>query len=66
MVQYIVSSTYQPQKNSIDTECKTGVLLQTDDGAWKKGDAVEFFAVLRCALLQIVRWIERRYPESVK
>ena len=52
--------------HDIDTECQTGVSLQTDNGVWKKGDAIEFFSVLRCALLQIVRWIERRYPESVK
>ena len=48
-----------PEPAPLDMEGKSGVYLTQDD-------AVEFFAMLRCSLLQIVRWIERRYPKAVK
>ena len=62
-----------PEPGTVDTEAQTGVHYQhrgphTDmiDTGWNRQDAIEFFAMLRCSLLQIVRWIERRYPDAVK
>lgn len=48
---------------SRDALQQQGNPVQMSDTAWTQKDAVEFFSVLRCALLQIVRWIERKYPE---
>jgi hypothetical protein len=48
-----------PDPGAVDKAPITDVYLT-------QAEAIEFFAMLRCSLLQIVRWIERRYPDAVK
>jgi len=65
----------KPPEHVVDIEAQKGVYssccgyARVEDRiveSFSRQDAVEFFAMLRCAFLQIVRWIERKYPDAVK
>lgn len=62
-----MTATPATAKQPIDTQGEKGVYLVEDKTPpMTRREAIEFFAMLRCSLLQIIRWIERHYPEAVK